>query len=78
MKSLYQRYSTSCNLHYSTKSTSLNQARAALNQSIDHVFVITPHPTVEGAKTSCICEPDQILFPPTQRKTEKSGLAARD
>ena len=59
----------------STKSTSLNQARAALNQSIDHVFVVITPTTVEGAKTSFICEPDQTLFPPTQRKTEKSGLA---
>ena len=44
MKSLYQCYSSHNLPHYSTKSTSLNQARAALNQSIDHVFVvINPH-----------------------------------
>ena len=70
MKSLYQRYS-SRNLHYSTKSTSLNQARAALNQSIDHVLLLSPPTTVEGAKTSCICEPDQTLFSAATKKNGK-------
>ena len=33
--------------------------------------------TFQGAKMRCMCEPDQTLFPPSQIKTEKSGLATR-
>ena len=53
-------------MHYSTKSTSLNQARATLNQ-----VLITFPLLVGGAKTRCVCEPDQTLFSATTNKNGK-------
>ena len=72
MKSLYQRYS-SHNLHYSTKSTSLNQARAALNQSIDYVLICCYHPPPQWKVLRRVASVNQTrpFFPPPQRKMEK-------
>ena len=58
-------------MHYSTKSTSLNQARATLNQVLITFPLLTPPTTVWGAKTRCVCEPDQTLFSATTNKNGK-------
>ena len=58
-------------MHYSTKSTSLNQARATLNQVLITFPLLTPPTTVGGAKTRCVCEPDQTLFSATTNKNGK-------
>ena len=77
MKSLYYRYS-SRNMHYSTKSTSLNQARATLNQVLITFPLLTPPPQW-GARRRDVCvNQTRPFFPTPQIKMEKSGLATRD
>ena len=55
-------------MHYSTKSTSLNQVRATLNQ----VLITFPLLNV-GARRRDACENQtRHIFPPPQIKTEKA------